>query len=88
MVEIEEKRKIHCRIWMHIDVVSLIIEGEGTGHGKWEIDTDLGLVLSHEMKIGIGRPQVRQSGDWEPIGDIEAQIDLIFSRKLDKLEKE
>lgn len=88
VVEIEEEREIRYRGWLHFEVVSLVIDGKGTGHGNWEIDADRGLVLSHDMKIAVERPQVRLAGDPNPIEDIKAQIELIFSRKLDKLEKE
>ncbi len=88
VVEIEEEREVHYRIWLHIEVLSLVIDGTGSGNAEWEIDIDRGLVLSHNMKIGLGWPQVRMAGDPKPIDDIKAQIELIFSRKLDKLEKE
>ena len=88
MVEIEEEREVHYRIWFHIEVLSLVIDGKGSGSAKWEIDIDRGLVLSHTMKIGLGLPQVRMAGDSKPIDDIKAEIELVFSRKLDKLEKE
>ncbi len=87
VAEIEEERKIHYRGWLHIKVVSLVIDGKGTGHGNWEIDIDRGVVLGHAMKLSIGRPQVRLAGTPNPIEGIKAQIELIFSRKLDKLEK-
>ena len=88
VVEIEEEREVHYRIWLHIEVLSLVIDGTGSGNAEWEIDIDRGLVLSHNMKIGLGWPQVRMAGDPKSIDDIKAQIELIFSRKLDKLEKE
>ena len=88
VVEIEEEREVHYRIWLHIEVVSLVIDGKGSGNADWEIDIDRGLVLSHDMKIGLGWPQVRLAGTSDPVEDIKAQVELIFSRKLDKLEKE
>ena len=88
VVEIEEEREVHYRIWLHIEVISLVIDGTGSGNADWEIDIDRGLVLSHNMKIGLGWPQVRLAGTPNPVEDIKAQIELIFSRKLDKLEKE
>lgn len=88
VVEIEEERKVYYRIWLHIEVLSLVIDGKGSGNADWEIDIDRGLVLSHNMKIGLGLPQVRMVGDPKPIEDIKAEIELVFSRKLDKLEKE
>ena len=88
VVEIEEEREVHYRIWFHIEVLSLVIDGKGSGSAKWEIDIDRGLVLSHNMKIGLGLPQVRLAGTPNPIENIEAGIELVFSRKLDKLEKE
>ena len=88
VVEIEEEREVHYRIWFHIEVLSLVIDGKGSGNAEWEIDIDRGLVLSHNMKIGLGLPQVRMAGDPKPIDDIKAEIELVFSRKLDKLEKE
>ena len=88
VVEIEEEREVHYRIWLHIEVISLVIDGTGSGNADWEIDIDRGLVLSHNMKIGLGLPQVRMVGDPKPIEDIRAEVELVFSRKLDKLEKE
>ena len=88
VVEIEEEREVHYRIWLYIAVISLVIDGKGSGNADWEIDIDRGLVLSHNMKIGLGWPQVRLAGTPKPIEDIKAQIEVIFSRKLDKLEKE
>jgi hypothetical protein len=88
VVEIEEERKIRYRGWLHFEVVSLMIDGTGKGYGNWEIDTDLQLVLSHNMETSVERPQVRLAGDPKPIVDIKAKVELIFSRKLDKLEKE
>ncbi|MCE2436337.1 MAG: hypothetical protein J4F29_26000 [Candidatus Latescibacteria bacterium] len=87
-MEIEEEREVHYRIWLHIEVVSLVIDGTGSGNADWEIDIDRGIVLSHNMKIGLGWPQVRLAGTPDPVEDIKAQIELIVSRKLDKLEKE
>ena len=88
VVEIEEDREVHYRIWLHIEVLSLVIDGKGSGNAEWEIDIDRGLVLSHTMKIGLRLPQVRMAGTPNPIDNIEAGIELVFSRKLDKLEKE
>ncbi len=88
VVEIEEEREVYYRIWLHIEVLSLVIDGTGSGNAEWEIDIDRGLVLSHNMKIGLGLPQVRMVGDPKPIEDIRAEVELVFSRKLDKLEKE
>ena len=88
VVEIEEEREVHYRIWLYIAVISLVIDGTGSGNADWEIDIDRGLVLSHNMKIGLGWPQVRLAGTPKPIEGIKAQIEVIFSRKLDKLEKE
>ena len=87
VVEIEEEREVHYRIWLHIEVLSLVIDGKGSGNAEWEIDIDRGLVLSHTMKIGLGLPQVRTAGTRNPIEDIKAGIELVFSRKLDKLER-
>ena len=88
VVEIEEEREVHYRIWLHIEVLSLVINGTGSGNADWEIDIDRGLVLSHNMKIGLGWPEVRLAGTPDPVEDIKAQVELIVSRKLDKLEKE
>ena len=88
VVEIEEEREVHYRTWLYIAVISLVIDGTGSGNADWEIDIDRGLVLSHNMKIALGWPQVRLAGTSKPIEDIKAQIEVIFSRKLDKLEKE
>ena len=87
-VEIEEDRKVRYRGWFHIEALSLLIDGEGSGNADWEIDVDRGLMLSHKMKIGIGEPQVTMAGQANPIEGIHAEIELVFSRKLDKVEKE
>lgn len=86
VVEIDEERKIRYRGWIHVELASLIVDGEGSGDCKWVIDVDRGIVLVHEMKMGIGRPQVRQAREKHPIEDIEAQVEVVFSRKLEKLE--
>ena len=88
IVEIDEDRKVRYRGWFHIEALSLMIDGEGSGNADWEIDVDRGLMLSHKMKIGIGEPQVTMSGQMDPIEGIHAEIELVFSRKLDKVEKE
>ena len=68
-----------------VELVSLLVEGDGTGSGKWEIDVTRGLVLSHEVIMDIDRPTVTVAGEKEPLADIRAEYKVTFRRKLDKI---
>jgi len=88
IVKIEEDRKVQYKGWVHIELVSVLVAGEGMGSAKWEIDATRGLVLSHEMTMDIDRPEVTLAGAQGPLSDIRAEFKVAFRRKLDKLVKE
>ena len=87
-VEIEEERKVRYRCWLHVELLSIILDGEGKGSGTWEIDTGLGIVVSHKGRMDIDRPEVTKLGETSPLSDIRADAKLMFKRELEKVIKE
>ena len=67
IVEIEEERQIRYRGWIYAGPVSVFVDGEGEGSGKWEIDATRGVVRSHEIKLGVNRPEVTVVGQEDPV---------------------
>ena len=88
VVKIQEERKVRYTGWMHVELVSLLLDGEGKGSGEWEIDVTRGLVLSHKAYMDIDEPKVTVVGDKKPLDGIRAEYKIFFERKLDKLEQE
>ena len=84
IVEIEEGRKIRYKGWIYGGSVSVFLDGEGEGSGKWEIDATRGVVLSHEIKLGVSRPEVTVVGQERPVANIRAQVEWMFQRKLEE----
>jgi len=84
VVEIEEERKIRYKGWIYAGPVSVFLYGAGSGSGKWEIDATRGVVLSHQIKLGVSRPEVTVVGQDSPVPNIRAQVELMFQRKLEE----
>ncbi len=88
VVTFEEKRKVRYRAAFTIGSLSLVVDGTGGGKGTWIIDADRGIVLSHNIRTNITRPEVRRMDHKKPVDNIRADIDLTYERKLNKVEKE
>lgn len=88
VVELEEEREVRYKTWKEIKPMSIIIDGEGEGKGKWEIDVTRGLVLSHKSRMTITRPEIRLPHEKKPVDTIRAEVTMDYERKLDKVEKE
>ena len=92
-VEIEEEREIFYKGWIDVANASFVVDGKGTGTGKWVIDATRGLVLEHKVKFDINRPKVmtgfiNAEGNLAEIPDMVAEVKVNFERKLKKIERE
>ena len=92
-VEIEEEREVSYKGWIDIGNASFIVDGKGTGSGKWVIDATRGLILEHKITLDINRPKVMKGfvnseGNLAEIPDMVAEVKINFERKLRKIEKE
>ena len=92
-VEIEEEREIFYKSWIDVANASFVVDGKGSGTGKWVIDATRGLVLEHKVKFDINRPKVMKGfvnseGNLAEIPDMVAEVKVNFERKLKKIERE
>ena len=92
-VEIEEEREVFYKGWIDVANASFIVDGKGTGNGKWVIDATRGLVLEHKITLDINRPKVMKGfvnseGNLAEIPDMVAEVKVNFERKLKKIERE
>ena len=92
-VEIEEEREVSYKGWIDVANASFVVDGKGTGTGKWVVDATRGLVLEHKVKFDVNRPKVmtgfvNTEGNLAEIPDMVAEVKINFERKLKKIEKE
>jgi hypothetical protein len=90
--EIEENREIVYTGWIFSSAVSIIVNAEGTGKGKWVMDVTNGVVLSHEVKIKFDKVDVTtvdvtfEKPD-EAVEDAKAKFKFEFKRKLAEIQE-
>ena len=92
-VEIEEEREVSYKGWIDVTDASFVVDGKGTGTGKWVVDAANGMVLEHKIKFDINRPKVMSGfvnaeGNLAEIPDMVAEVKVNFERKLKKIERE
>ena len=92
-VEIEEEREVSYKGWIDVANASFVVDGKGTGTGKWVVDAASGMVLEHKVKFDITRPKVmtgfvNAEGNLAEIPDMVAEVKVNFERKLKKIERE
>ena len=92
-VEIEEEREVSYKGWIDVANASFVVDGKGTGTGKWVVDATRGLILEHKVKFDINRPKVmtgfvNTEGNLAEIPDMVAEVKINFERKLKKIERE